>query len=142
MENALVRNGKDPEKIRYRRSEMERLYPEAEITGYEPLITAMQNDEKDRHVLAAAVRAAAGVIVTFNTKDFPQSILEPLGISAIHPDKFLMDLLGFDSAAMLEALEDMSAQKTKPPQSPLDILRRVGKNAPKFAAASLMLYET
>ena len=55
---------KDPEKIRHRRSEMERLFPEAEVTGYEPLIPAMQNDEKDRHVLAAAVRAGASLVVT------------------------------------------------------------------------------
>lgn len=141
MENALVRNGKDPEKIRHRRSEMERLFPEAEVTGYEPLIPAMQNDEKDRHVLAAAVRAGASLVVTLNLSDFPKAVLEPLGIRAIHPDVFLMDLLGFDQEAMLDAIEDMSAQKTRPPQTPLDILRRVGKNAPKFAAAALMIYE-
>jgi len=32
----------------------------------------MTNQEKDRHVLAAAVRARAEVIVTYNTKDFPR----------------------------------------------------------------------
>jgi hypothetical protein len=44
MEGALVRNGHAPEKIAYRRGEMERMFPEAEICGYEPLIEAMKND--------------------------------------------------------------------------------------------------
>jgi hypothetical protein len=30
---------------------------EAEVTGYEPLIASMTCDQKDRHVLAVAVRA-------------------------------------------------------------------------------------
>ena len=34
------------------------------VTGYEPLIAAMQNDIKDRHVVAAAVKAGAQVIIT------------------------------------------------------------------------------
>ena len=41
-----------------------------------------ENDEKDRHVLAAAVKARASVIVTFNLKHFPPSALQPLGIDA------------------------------------------------------------
>jgi predicted nucleic acid-binding protein len=40
------------------------------VTGHEPLIAAMKNDEKDRHVVAAAVKAGAQVIVTSNLKHF------------------------------------------------------------------------
>lgn len=141
MENALVRSGKDAAKIAYRRAEMERIFPDAAITGYEPLIPAMKNDEKDRHVLAAAVRVNAALIVTTNLKDFPDHVLHPLGIRAEHPDVFLMDLLGFDSPAVLAAIETMAEEKTRPPQTTLDILQRIGKNAPKFAAAALMLLE-
>jgi len=49
---------------------MERVFPEAEVTGYEHLIAAMKKDEKDRHVVAAAVKAGAQVITTSNLKDF------------------------------------------------------------------------
>lgn len=38
---------------------MEKYFPEAMVTGYEPLIAGMQNDTKDRHVVAAAVKAGA-----------------------------------------------------------------------------------
>jgi len=36
----------------------------------------------DRHVLAAAIRAGAQVIVTDNLKHFPAAALDPFGISA------------------------------------------------------------
>jgi hypothetical protein len=52
-------------------------FPDAMVTGYEALVPAMTNDPKDRHVLAAAVRADAAVIVTANLKDFPASALDP-----------------------------------------------------------------
>jgi hypothetical protein len=52
------------------RATMESFFPEAMVTGYAPLIAAMQNDIKDRHVVAAAVKAGAQVIITANLKDF------------------------------------------------------------------------
>lgn len=52
------------------RAIMEREFPEAEVTGYELFIDSMPNDEKDRHVLAAAVKGGAQVIATANLRDF------------------------------------------------------------------------
>lgn len=49
---------------------MARAFPEAQVTDHEALIPSMRNDEKDRHVAAAAVKAGAQVIVTSNTRDF------------------------------------------------------------------------
>jgi hypothetical protein len=60
------------------------------VTGYETLIDAVTlPDPDDRHVLAAAIRAGADLIVTFNLKDFPEKDLKPYGIEAQHPDDFL-----------------------------------------------------
>ncbi|MFN9293122.1 MAG: PIN domain-containing protein, partial [Planctomyces sp.] len=53
------------------------------VTGYETLIDAVTlPDPDDRHVLAAAIRAGADLIVTFNLKDFPEKDLKPYGIEA------------------------------------------------------------
>ncbi len=39
------------------RAAMDKAFPDALVTGHESLIAAMKNDEKDRHVAAAAVKA-------------------------------------------------------------------------------------
>ncbi len=53
-----------------RGAQMRRAFPDAEVTGYQDLIATMTCDPKDRHVLAAAIRADAAVLVTFNIRDF------------------------------------------------------------------------
>jgi hypothetical protein len=46
------------------------------VTGYEDLIESLTlPDPDDRHVLAAAIRAGAEVIVTYNLKDFSPEAL-------------------------------------------------------------------
>lgn len=46
------------------------------VEGYEPLIEILElPDPDDRHVLAAAIKATAQVIVTRNIKDFPRGRL-------------------------------------------------------------------
>ena len=66
--------GLTPEKAQYREGELRWYFPEAWVEGYEDLIPAMTNHEKDRHVLAAAVKTGAEIIVTYNLRDFPGSI--------------------------------------------------------------------
>jgi hypothetical protein len=68
--NLVSSGAMSEEKARKLRAIMEREFPEAEVTGYEHLIAAMRNHEKDRHVAAAAVKASAQVITTSNLKDF------------------------------------------------------------------------
>lgn len=130
---ALIRNGLSEAKVDYRVSTMEAVFPEASVTEYEALIDTMRNDVKDRHVLAAAVHAGTGFIVTMNLRDFPASVLEPLGIEALHPDAFLMELFRRDAGRVLSALTDLAASKSRPPMTVLDLLERLAKNVPAFA---------
>jgi hypothetical protein len=73
----LVDRGIPLERVDRRIAYMTRSFPDALVTRYESLIDGMTNDPKDRHVLAAAVRANAEVLVTFNISDFPESALKP-----------------------------------------------------------------
>lgn len=54
---------------------MDKAVPDGLVADYEPLIDGLQlPDVDDRHVLAAAIKCKASVIVTFNLKDFPKAI--------------------------------------------------------------------
>lgn len=81
----------DPDAVDRLLDQMRVAFPEAEVTGYGPLIDELRCHPKDRHVLAAAVRSDAGAIVTFNIGDFPDDSVEPHDIEALHPDTFLLD---------------------------------------------------
>jgi predicted nucleic acid-binding protein len=68
---------------------MNRALRDVLVTGYEGLIEGLNlPDPDDRHVLAAAIRAGAQVIVTMNLDDFPESALAPFSVEALHPDDF------------------------------------------------------
>ncbi|NOX41464.1 MAG: PIN domain-containing protein [Alphaproteobacteria bacterium] len=60
------------------------------VTGYAPLIPGLSlPDEDDRHVLAAAIKCSAQIIVTKNHKDFPSETLEEYGVETLGADDFL-----------------------------------------------------
>jgi len=88
------------------------------VTGYEPLIEGLTlPDRNDRHVLAAAIRTRASVIVTFNLHDFPRNILEPLGLEAQHPDEFITHLIDLDAGSVYAAAKRQRASLNNPPLS-------------------------
>ena len=90
--NLESRRKLSPAKIAHLTEQVQLHFPEAHVDGYERLTALMTNDPKDRHVVAAAVKANAQVIVTSNLKDFPPSSLAEWEIEARHPDQYLMDL--------------------------------------------------
>ncbi|WP_164104374.1 PIN domain-containing protein [Candidatus Laterigemmans baculatus] len=63
------------------------------VIDYEDMIEGLDlPDRDDRHVLAAAIRTRASVIVTFNLSDFPPAYLAKHGLEAQHPDEFITHL--------------------------------------------------
>jgi predicted nucleic acid-binding protein len=86
LERALVARGLESKAVTHRIGEMRRAFPDAEVGGYENLVERMTCDPKDRHVLAAAVRSDAAVLVTFNTDDFPGASTAAYDITVVHPD--------------------------------------------------------
>jgi hypothetical protein len=121
--------GVTAEQAAYRESEIRRHFGEAWVEGYEDLIPVMTNHEKDRHVLAAAVRSGAETIVTYNLKDFPRSALAPYSITAQGPSTFLKNLYELDSDAVLHTLEQQAAAIDK---SFDYLLGRLRVNVPGF----------
>lgn len=109
---------------------MDRAIPEACVIDYEDLVTGLTlPDRDDRHVLAAAIRCGAGVIVTFNLKDFPDVLLAPFGIEAQHPDEFVENLFHLDPSAVVAAAQRQRQQLKNPVmdiESFLNLLQRQG----------------
>ena len=88
------------------------------VTGYEPLIDGLTlPDPDDRHVLAAAIRASADVIVTFNLKDFPPASLAPFGIEAQHPDEFIIHLIDLNAGLVLSFVTRCWKSLKRPPKT-------------------------
>ncbi|MDQ2846749.1 MAG: hypothetical protein M3Y77_10465 [Actinomycetota bacterium] len=80
------------------------------MTGSESLIEAFDlPDLDDRHVLAAAVRCGAELLVTENLRDFPSGELEKYGVQAKSADDFLVDQFYIDPGALQAIVEQLSA---------------------------------
>jgi len=75
-EEVMKRKGVPPTEIKKRINRAQLAFPDALVEGYESHIDSLQlPDEKDRHVLAAAIQVNASIIVTNNLRDFPASYL-------------------------------------------------------------------
>ena len=110
-------------------------FPESLVTGYAALLSAMTNDPKDRHVLAAAVGGDAHAVVTLNLKDFPAAASEPYGIEVLHPDDFLLDMLDLAPVEMNAVLRTQLSSYRREPRDLHGLLDRIGAGgAPQFAA--------
>lgn len=137
VERTLTKKrGLSAQKARHRIRKMTRAFPDAVVTGYEDLIPAMTNDPKDRHVLAAAVRAGASLIVTANLKDFPPRSMHDYEIEAVHPDAFLLDQLDLDPELVLEVLRQQRADYTDPVLSVPEFYQTFMPTVPGLAQAA------
>jgi predicted nucleic acid-binding protein len=108
------------------------------VLGYEPLIEGLKlPDLDDRHVLAAAIKAGAQVIVTRNIKDFPASDLEPWEIEAKSPDAFVLDQVGINVRAVAASVRQIADSRTNPPESVEDILSQLERDGLVESVAAL-----
>lgn len=113
------------------RGELRAHFSEAWVADYEALIPAMTNEERDRHVLAAAVHCGASIILTFNLRHFRPEHLAGWGVTAVHPEVFLIELFQQKSAAVRGKLEEQAADRGRSLPALLKIL---GRTVPGFAA--------
>jgi predicted nucleic acid-binding protein len=108
------------------------------VTGYEPLIDGLNlPDPDDRHVLAAAIKAGAQVIVTANLRDFPAADLAPLGIEAKSPDDFILDQISIDARIVYSCVSDIATIRKSPAQTVEDVLGELERSGLVQSAAAL-----
>lgn len=105
---------------------METAFPDALVTGWEPLVATVQlPDPDDRHVVAAAWAGRADVIVTDNLADFPPDAL-PAPLFRQSLDDFLLDSLDLYPAQAVTAVRAVA--------------RRTGRSGPAMTARDVAAY--
>jgi predicted nucleic acid-binding protein len=113
----------DPDKLNRTRGLMNGAIRDVLVTGYEQLIGAVDlPDQDDRHVLAAAIKAHAQLIITENLKDFPESALTKWNVEAQSPDEFLLDLIDLDQQTVYAQVQRIADSWKHPPGSVEDVL--------------------
>ncbi len=113
------------------------------VIGYEDLIDGLElPDPDDRHVLAAAIRAQAGVIVTLNLKDFPADYLAQFGIEAQHPDDFIMHLVDLSAGTVCKAAKHHPESLHNPAKSVGDYLDNLERQQLPKTAQALREFES
>lgn len=98
------------------RLRMEEAFEDAMVTDFDSFLPAAAGlpDPDDAHVLAAALKTEAAMIVTENLRDFPPSVLSPLNIEAKSADEFLADTIALDEGRAVAAIREMRKRFKKP----------------------------
>ena len=109
--------------LRLTQGYMDSAFPDSNVTGYEDLIDGLKlPDPDDRHILAAAIKENADVIVTFNLKDFPGDYINTFDIEVLHPDRFINNLINQDKIKSVQALKNQVSSLRNPPRTINDVL--------------------
>jgi PIN domain-containing protein len=97
------------------RSSMEAAFEEAMVTDFDKFLCVCEGlpDPSDAHVVAAALKTQAAMIVTDNLKHFPEAMLVPLNIEVRSPDGFIADTIALDLGRAVAAIGRMRARFNK-----------------------------
>ena len=115
----------------YFQSEVTTSFPESLVDDYKHLIDKLENDEKDRHVLAATIRSGSSLVVTFNIKDFPEQALEPWKVEVAHPQDYLLVLYEIEPVQVVQRVAKIAGQRD---ERQVDTLAALGVHLPKFSS--------
>ena len=142
IRNLLAKRPELAENLRRTRRLMDAAVPDCLVHGYEPLIAALDlPDPDDRHVLAAAIRAGAQLIITTNLKDFPPDALSAFGVEATHPDTFVEQQLDLHESAVVRVAKQHRASLKKPPKSAEDYLETLSAQGLVVTADRLKAFQ-
>ena len=91
-------------------------FPEAMVDDYEAQLCLADSfpDKNDAHIIAAAVKTRASMIVTENLKHFPADKLAALNIEAKTADDFIADAIDLDEGLAIGAISTMRRGYRKP----------------------------
>lgn len=119
----MIRKGIPREEAENRAGKINQAFPDALVANYSSLVKHLElPDLNDRHVLAAAIKTNADIIITNNLKDFPQNYLANYGLKAKSPDEFLTDVIDLNPYLALQAFRKLVLNKRNPPYDEFEVL--------------------
>lgn len=128
-EEVMRRKGVPDEEIQKRVGNANAAFCDALVENYDPLIDMLElPDDKDRHVLAAAIKANANIIVTNNLKDFPEEYLATFGLAAKTADEFLADLIDLNQEIAVQAFRELVLNRRNPDLDEFQVLDAMRRN--------------
>lgn len=105
---------------------MDEVFPDAKVIGFESLELGISlPDKNDKHVVAAARKCKADLILSYNLNDFPKSELSKFGLEAIHPDEFLAQLIQNQPIKSKKAFMKQIGNLRNPPLSKDQVLDKL-----------------
>lgn len=112
-------------------------FPEAMNLSQSEIIDLKDTNisEKDKHVVCTAICSDSQVIVTYNTKDFPNETLKKFNIEAQTPDVFLTNILHLSYTQVLNIYAEMESAYKNPPIPREQLLTWLNNKVPTFAAS-------
>lgn len=115
----ILQRKNDPkagEKALRARRAMECAFEEASVSVYSQFLPAVNNlpDASDRHVVAAAIKAQAALIVTENLRHFPTDLLKSFNLEAKTTDSFIASTIDLDPGRAVPAIKQMRTRFNRP----------------------------
>ena len=105
------------------------------VENYEVLIDALElPDPKDRHVLAAAIKINANLIMSKHLKDFPNDYLNTFGLSAKSADDFLADTIDLNPEVAVNSFRKLVLNRRNPKLDACQVLDHFRRNNLKDTA--------
>lgn len=119
----MIEKGVSVEEANKRISKANSAFPDALVQNYKGLINHIEfSDKDDRHVLAAAIKTNANLIVTNNIKHFPEEYLQSFSLNAKTADDFLTDIIDLNQKQAVAAFKEMVLNKKNPKQDEFEVL--------------------
>lgn len=112
--------------------------PDCLVSDYEPLIDMLKlADPDDRHVLAAAIKAKAQVIVTNNIRHFPADDLRPWDLEAKTADDFVLDQIHIEDRIVFACIQQIVDSRKRHPVTIRDVLAELESSGLVQSVAAL-----
>lgn len=136
---AMIKRGVSLNEADKRMTKASAAFPDALVQNYKSVLSRLDlPDKNDCHVLAAAIKTNAHLIVTNNLKHFPDSYLLSFRLKAKSADEFLTEIIDLHPERGIAAFREMVLNKKNPSFNLFEVLNQLKRANLSDTADSLL----